>query len=382
MTAYWLPHTSSVDFCEPNYLLTSVAVEPWNAVSSLFISLFGIIGLLYSNPTRELRVSMLYLLLVVIGLGSFALHASLHWFAQSLDELPMLWFNVFVLYFLCTLHTPMDLQSTTVDNSNTASLVASSNCDQRAQNNAKLEIQVAVVLTVFTVGITFVYYSLQSFYIVFVAGYIFTVSSVFAWTVALVSFSPDNRSGEEEVVSASRWEAAVSYLVNRLLPMMSSSNRVTASKQQCFNRMTRLSTTCLRGVVLVFVAIGFSCWLVDMHHCQSLLPYYTTYAWGMTFHVIWHLGAAYGGYLFVQTLILLRARALGVDLHILWPMKHHALPHDGGESRGGAQRHLLTWFCLPILCEQKTLQKSNSVEFSFQQMSTSCDDDVATSTAV
>ena len=83
-------------------------MEPWNAISSLMFSLFGLIGILYSDPTKEIRVTMLYTLLIVIGFGSTALHASLHWFAQSLDELPMLWLNVYTLYYLSSLHEPLD----------------------------------------------------------------------------------------------------------------------------------------------------------------------------------------------------------------------------------------------------------------------------------
>ena len=357
-------------------VLTHMAVEPWNATSSLFISLFGIIGILYSNPTKELRVTMLYILLIIIGLGSFALHASLHWFAQSLDELPMLWFNVYVLYFLCTLSSPLS-QSLT----NSTSISATNECDIESQNTTSplersyvdifppwiqrnKDKEIGSVLTIFAAGVTFIYYKLQSYYGVFVAGYIFTVGTVFAWTVALIYLSPVEHSSEGSWYLKQLLVSLFQGLTSNAAVISTSAS--TSQTQQKFNRMTLLSKTCLQGVVLVFGAIGFSCWLIDMHMCPGLLPYYTSYSWGMTLHVIWHMGAAYGGYLHIQTLIILRARALGLDLHIQWPPR---AIQEGGTNSSDNKTMILNLFCLPILCDQKTLQKSNSsIEISCQEL--------------
>ena len=91
-TGFWEPHTSSVDFCEANYLHFNHVVEWHNAWSSLFgLSSFGLIGIIYNNPTKEIRTFLAYLILVLIGLGSTGLHGSLHWIFQSSDELPMLY---------------------------------------------------------------------------------------------------------------------------------------------------------------------------------------------------------------------------------------------------------------------------------------------------
>jgi dihydroceramidase len=66
---FWEPHSSSVDFCEPNYHLSKYIAEPHNALSSLFISLVGFIGMLYSNPLGEWPFAILFGHLFVIGLG-------------------------------------------------------------------------------------------------------------------------------------------------------------------------------------------------------------------------------------------------------------------------------------------------------------------------
>lgn len=88
---YWLPHTSSVDFCEPNYNLTYYIAEPHNVWSSFYLVVLGAIGIYIGNPLHERRVIAQYVALSVVGLGSMALHATLHAAWQSADEVPMLW---------------------------------------------------------------------------------------------------------------------------------------------------------------------------------------------------------------------------------------------------------------------------------------------------
>ena len=89
---YWEPHSSSVDFCETNYLHFDHVVEWHNSWSSLLgISFFGLIGIIYNNPTNEVRNVLAYLILLLIGVGSVGLHSTLHWMFQSSDELPMLY---------------------------------------------------------------------------------------------------------------------------------------------------------------------------------------------------------------------------------------------------------------------------------------------------
>jgi len=87
---YWEPHTSSIDFCEDNYLHSNYIVEIHNVWSSLMgISLFGILGLIYHSKNeiyKEKRSLLAYWILFLIGMGSAGLHGSLHWIFQSSDE--------------------------------------------------------------------------------------------------------------------------------------------------------------------------------------------------------------------------------------------------------------------------------------------------------
>mmetsp|Transcript_16815 Transcript_16815/g.25276 ORF Transcript_16815/g.25276 Transcript_16815/m.25276 type:complete len:279 (+) Transcript_16815:122-958(+) len=240
---YWLPHSSSVNFCEPDYISTDYVVEPFNTVSSLFISLLGIIGILYSNPTKEWMFFTSYVLIVAIGLGSVALHATLHWFPQSLDELPMLWCNIAALFILIRM---------------------------KSTPSRRLE-SLSVLLSIFAIGVTYIYYSMRSLYGFFIFGYVLTVAAVAVWTMFYV------------------FERSDDVLIRQVF---------------------------LSGIGS-FILIGASCWVIDMNMCDHLLPLYHA-ANGFTLHVIWHIAAGYGGYLHVQTLILARMRVLNKKVNLHW----------------------------------------------------------------
>jgi dihydroceramidase len=71
---YWSPHTSSIDFCEPNYLITNYIAETHNVWSSLYLIFLAYIGFKYCNLTYEWRIWFMFLGLFVVGFGSASLH--------------------------------------------------------------------------------------------------------------------------------------------------------------------------------------------------------------------------------------------------------------------------------------------------------------------
>eukprot|EP01083_Nonionella_stella_P092533 259078_1 len=96
---FWKPHSSSIDFCERNYENSHHIVELHNTWSSLVgMSLFGLIGLIWGNPTKEIRHTLAHSILLFIGLGSAGLHGTLHWIFQSSDELPMVYLVAVYMY--------------------------------------------------------------------------------------------------------------------------------------------------------------------------------------------------------------------------------------------------------------------------------------------
>ncbi|CAF1344953.1 unnamed protein product [Rotaria sordida] len=101
-TGYWSPSTSSIDWCERNYVVTQYIAEFWNCISSLIMSLLGgilfIQGLYYKIENRFLLLS---LSLGIVGFGSAFFHGTLTHLGQMADELPMVycmiiwWFILF-----------------------------------------------------------------------------------------------------------------------------------------------------------------------------------------------------------------------------------------------------------------------------------------------
>lgn len=96
----WGVPTSTVDWCESNYAHTALVAEFWNAASSVAMVLFGLLGVLLHRGVLRGRFVFAFVLLVLVGLGSVAFHGTLRFEAQMLDELPMVYLVVWIVYIL------------------------------------------------------------------------------------------------------------------------------------------------------------------------------------------------------------------------------------------------------------------------------------------
>lgn len=96
---YWSPITSIIDWCEPNYQHFDTVAETYNTFSSIAYLIFGVcfiytIESLYrtNEITRKLRLPRIYLEIIValiVGIGTYLFHMTLHREHQMLDELSM-----------------------------------------------------------------------------------------------------------------------------------------------------------------------------------------------------------------------------------------------------------------------------------------------------
>ncbi|UJR32454.1 hypothetical protein I4U23_019916 [Adineta vaga] len=97
---FWSPSTSSIDWCERNYVVTYYIAEFWNCISSLLMCLFSMIlivqGLYYKIERRFLWLSFSFGL---VGFGSAYFHGTLTLFGQMTDELPMV-YSMIVWWFI------------------------------------------------------------------------------------------------------------------------------------------------------------------------------------------------------------------------------------------------------------------------------------------
>ncbi|QSQ27549.1 ceramidase [Pyxidicoccus parkwayensis] len=97
---FWGPSTSTVDWCETNYQHLFHVGELFNTASSLVLVLVGILGLALHRRVLERRFLLAFALLSVVGIGSTAFHATLLREFQMLDELPMLYLAIVIVYIL------------------------------------------------------------------------------------------------------------------------------------------------------------------------------------------------------------------------------------------------------------------------------------------
>ncbi|WWD18366.1 hypothetical protein CI109_102816 [Kwoniella shandongensis] len=100
-SGFWGEHTSTIDWCELNYVHTPYIAETINTLTNLPSILLGLYGA-YTTFSNGLpgRYSLCYLGLTLIGIGSFGFHASLRWEWQLMDELPMIYVVSLAAYFV------------------------------------------------------------------------------------------------------------------------------------------------------------------------------------------------------------------------------------------------------------------------------------------
>lgn len=97
---FWGPPTSSVDWCEANYAHSPYVAELFNTLSSLAIVAAGVIGVWLHRRSLERRFLLCFASVALVGLGSIAFHATLRFELQMLDELPMLYSAIIMVYIL------------------------------------------------------------------------------------------------------------------------------------------------------------------------------------------------------------------------------------------------------------------------------------------
>jgi dihydroceramidase len=86
---YWGPVTSSIDWCEPNYVHHPMIAETFNSVSSLALCFVAIYGIIIHWRYMSPGILFSFFATFTIGAGSFAFHSTLTQAAQLWDEIPM-----------------------------------------------------------------------------------------------------------------------------------------------------------------------------------------------------------------------------------------------------------------------------------------------------
>ena len=82
--------TSSIDWCEDNFKHSEYVAEYFNTISSFSMVITGLF--IYN----KCKVSSI--LLILVGIGSILFHAILSKSTQLLDEVPMIWLALYLVY--------------------------------------------------------------------------------------------------------------------------------------------------------------------------------------------------------------------------------------------------------------------------------------------
>ncbi|KAJ2490112.1 hypothetical protein IWW37_003461 [Coemansia sp. RSA 2050] len=100
-TYFWGKRTSTIDWCEENYVVSDYIAEFWNCLTNgmfVVMALFGIASAIKHQQGK--RIVACYMGLLFVGCGSACFHATLKYTTQLLDELPMLYLCALGFYSL------------------------------------------------------------------------------------------------------------------------------------------------------------------------------------------------------------------------------------------------------------------------------------------
>jgi len=143
---FWGERTSAVDWCEPNYTWTYYVAEFLNTMTSLpafFLALHGLY--LTYKYGYDKRFYLVNAMIGMVGLGSAAFHGTLLWTGQILDELPMIYASLSLLYAVL---------------------------EMEASETKPVYKYLSPLILCYSVVFTAVYLYLPSFFIFFLIGYI------------------------------------------------------------------------------------------------------------------------------------------------------------------------------------------------------------------
>lgn len=89
---YWDSVTSTIDWCEENYVVSPYVAEAMNTISNsvfIILALFALSSVIRNK--LETRFAIIALGFMLVGIGSWLFHMTLKYEFQLLDELPMIY---------------------------------------------------------------------------------------------------------------------------------------------------------------------------------------------------------------------------------------------------------------------------------------------------
>jgi hypothetical protein len=280
--------SSSINFCEMDFVDHPWIAEPANTASSLvsYIPL-ALLGL-HGPPSKEWRLrprhnrrfAVSYTTLMVIGIGSTLLHALLTGWAQGGDELPMLWFMASMSF------TTLDVIWSGINNKAGPGSPCTSTITFGSENGTKLQLFVGIS----TLGATLLYllcrHNFLPFYIMFI-----TYSWITLIGLIMISFVLDWKD-----ITFKTTVLLPFAICTALLAIMGITSW-TSEMLFCNNIMAAYRPQLQSS----------QSWFTAGVAVQTLLPFF----FNRGVHLCWHCSSALLAWLGIQTLIAAKGTQLG-----------------------------------------------------------------------
>ena len=174
---FWGPVDANIQWCEEDYAVSPYIAEFWNTLSSLYLVVLGIFGIIMvrRKASTELRFVFCWSSLMVVGIGSTLFHATMRYHAQVLDELPMVLGNLSILFAL-------------MDNSGVSE-------KRQGQSQILLQRWLPPCMVLWGVFSTIMYFAFPEAYLVFIFLYGLPVLLIIYYSLKLVIRKRSHRMG-------------------------------------------------------------------------------------------------------------------------------------------------------------------------------------------
>jgi len=91
LASYWGASDAMNQFCEAKYAMTPYIAEFWNTISNIPAFIIpGMYFFFHSKTTQGGRSTLMWVLFLLMGFGSFAFHCTMRLKWELLDEIPMI----------------------------------------------------------------------------------------------------------------------------------------------------------------------------------------------------------------------------------------------------------------------------------------------------
>lgn len=307
---YWGHSDASIQWCEKDYHVSPYVAEFWNTLSSLPIALFGLLGWIAAkkHAQAEMRFDLAFFGLFIVGLGSTAFHATMRRYAQSMDELPMMWACTMLLWNAVDFRPPADMKVTKDGPVGLAWTY-------------RLKTKLILAFTLFFS--TIIYFYIPGLFLIFFIAY---SSTLVSFNVIMVYQLFFGKKAHRKNLHRTTYTSSISGLHSEDVPLdtlnstASSTNSSSSHHEDDHSHITETTTmtsssnprdrpyspilTKLYWFAFAGYFGGFAFWIYEVTFCSTLPTW-------IQFHAIWHIMAGLGTFCVIQCQIAWRGEELG-----------------------------------------------------------------------